>query len=60
MGEENMTEKNKKVTFTDCKTEVIRLESQSVIVTSVGIMGGKDDWSNEQGNNGLIDNEPRV
>lgn len=54
-----MTEKNKKVTFTDCKTELIRLESQSVIVTSVGIMGGKDDWSNEQGN-GLIDNEPRV
>ena len=55
-----MTEKNKKVTFTDCKTELIRLESQSVIVTSAGIMGGKDDWSDEQGNNGLIDNEPRV
>lgn len=54
-----MTE-NKKVTFTDCKTELIRLESQSVIVTS-GITGGKDDWSNEQGNNGLlIDNEPSV
>ncbi len=58
MGEENMTE-NKKLIFTDCKTELIRLESQSVIVTS-GITGGKDDWSNEQGNNGLIDNEPRV
>lgn len=56
MGEENMTEKNKKVTFTDCKTELIRLESQSVIVTSAGIMGGKDDWSNEQGN-GLIADE---
>ena len=53
-----MTE-NKKLIFTDCKTELIRLESQSVIVTS-GITGGKDDWSNEQGNNGLIDNEPRV
>ena len=51
--------KNKKLTFTDCKAELIRLESQSVIVTS-GITGGKDDWSNEQGNNGLIDNEPRV
>ena len=59
MGEENMTE-NKKLTFTDCKTELIRLESQSVIVTSAGIIGGKDDWSDEQGNNGLIDNEPRV
>lgn len=58
MGEENMTEKNKKVTFTDCKTELIRLESQSVIVTS-GITGGKDDWSKEQGN-GLIADEPRV
>lgn len=58
MGEENMTE-NKKLTFTDCKTELIRLESQSVIVTS-GITGGKDDWSNEQGNNELIDNEPRL
>jgi len=54
MGEENMTE-NKKLTFTDCKTELIRLESQSVIVTS-GITGGKDDWSNEQGN-GLIADE---
>ena len=58
MGEENMTE-NKKLTFTYCKTELIRLESQSVIVTS-GITGGKDDWSNEQGNNGLIDNEHQV
>ena len=37
-----MTE-NKKLTFTDCKTELIRLDGQSVIVTSEPFEGEKDD-----------------
>ena len=51
-----MTSKQKRQ-FNDCKAEVITLESQSIIVTSIA--GERDDWQQEQQgtNGGLISDE---